>query len=100
MTAADLLPYLLGSTGCLVLSLVLNLGFYTGKITNPKKVVPREDYDGALSIAARNTVALEKRLSDALGLKVLIDHKPNGGKLEIRYRTLEQLDTVITRLDR
>jgi ParB family chromosome partitioning protein len=45
-------------------------------------------------------VALEKRLSDALGLKVLIDHKPNGGKLEIRYRTLEQLDTVITRLDR
>ena len=47
-----------------------------------------------------DTVALEKRLSDALGLKVLIDHKPNGGKLEIRYRTLEQLDTVITRLDR
>src|SRR5688572_14084875 len=26
-----------------------------------------------------DTVALEKRLSDALGLKVLIDHKPNGG---------------------
>jgi ParB family chromosome partitioning protein len=47
-----------------------------------------------------DTVALEKRLSDALGLKVLIDHKPTGGKLEIRYRTLEQLDTVITRLDR
>jgi len=47
-----------------------------------------------------DTVALEKRLSDALGLKVLIDHKPSGGKLEIRYRTLEQLDTVITRLDR
>ena len=47
-----------------------------------------------------DTAALEKRLSDALGLKVLIDHKPNGGKLEIRYRTLEQLDTVITRLDR
>jgi ParB family chromosome partitioning protein len=47
-----------------------------------------------------DTVALEKRLSDALGLKVLIDHRPNGGKLEIRYRTLEQLDDVITRLDR
>ena len=47
-----------------------------------------------------DTMALEKRLSDALGLKVLIDHKPTGGKLEIRYRTLEQLDTVITRLDR
>jgi ParB family chromosome partitioning protein len=47
-----------------------------------------------------DTIALEKRLSDALGLKVIIDHKPNGGKLEIRYRTLEQLDTVINRLDR
>jgi ParB family chromosome partitioning protein len=47
-----------------------------------------------------DTLALEKRLSDALGLKVLIDHRPTGGKLEIRYRTLEQLDTVITRLDR
>jgi ParB family chromosome partitioning protein len=47
-----------------------------------------------------DTVALEKRLSDALGLKVLIDHRSTGGKLEIRYRTLEQLDSVITRLDR
>ena len=47
-----------------------------------------------------DTIALEKRLSDALGLKVIIDHRSNGGKLEIRYRTLEQLDSVITRLDR
>ena len=47
-----------------------------------------------------DTVALEKRLSDVLGLKVLIDHRPSGGKVEIRYRTLEQLDGVITRLDR
>jgi len=47
-----------------------------------------------------DTVALEKRLSDVLGLKVLIDHHATGGKLEIRYRTLEQLDSVITRLDR
>jgi ParB family chromosome partitioning protein len=47
-----------------------------------------------------DTVALEKRLSDALGLKVMIDHRTTGGKVEIRYRTLEQLDEVITRLDR
>ena len=47
-----------------------------------------------------DTVALEKRLSDVLGLKVIIDHRDSGGKLEIRYRTLEQLDSVITRLDR
>jgi len=47
-----------------------------------------------------DTLALEKRLSDALGLKVMIDHRQTGGKVEIRYRTLEQLDEVITRLDR
>ena len=62
--------------------------------TAPKKAPAESEPKDA------DTVALEKRLSDALGLKVLIDHKPNGGKLEIRYRTLEQLDTVITRLDR
>jgi ParB family chromosome partitioning protein len=45
-----------------------------------------------------DTVALEKRLSDALGLKVAIDHKTSGGRVEIRYKTLEQLDTVIARL--
>ena len=60
MTAADLLPYLLGSTGCLVLSLVLNLAFFKGKLTNPRAVVPREDYDAALAITERNTVAIEK----------------------------------------
>ena len=45
-----------------------------------------------------DTVALEKRLADALGLSVLIDHKDKGGRLEIRYRTLEQLDSVLNRL--
>jgi ParB family transcriptional regulator, chromosome partitioning protein len=67
----------------------------TGGATAPKKAAAVEP-----DAKDTDTIALEKRLSDALGLKVLIDHKPNGGKLEIRYRTLEQLDTVITRLDR
>jgi ParB family chromosome partitioning protein len=50
--------------------------------------------------AARDadTVALEKRLSDALGMNVTIDHRDQGGRLEIRYKTLEQLDLVIARL--
>jgi len=47
-----------------------------------------------------DTVALEKRLSDALGLSVTIDHRGNGGVMQIRYRTLDQLDEVIRRLDR
>ena len=60
MTPADLLPYLLGSAGCLFLSLILNYLQYHGRLTNPKCVIPREDYDVALSIGERNTVAIEK----------------------------------------
>jgi len=45
-----------------------------------------------------DTRALEKRLSDALGLSVTLEHKESGGRLEIRYRTLEQLDAVCTKL--
>lgn len=47
-----------------------------------------------------DTLALEKTLSDVLGLKVSIDHKERGGKVEIKYRTLEQLDDVCQRLQR
>lgn len=45
-----------------------------------------------------DTLALEKRLSDVLGLSVTVDHKEKGGKLEIRYRTLDQLEDVCARL--
>jgi ParB family chromosome partitioning protein len=47
-----------------------------------------------------DTQALEKRLSDVLGLHVAIDHKDQGGRVEIRYRTLEQLDQVCAKLVR
>jgi ParB family chromosome partitioning protein len=47
-----------------------------------------------------DTAALETRLSDALGLAVTIDHRANGGgTLQVRYRTLEQLDDVVRRLE-
>lgn len=45
-----------------------------------------------------DTVALERRLSDALGLSVSLAHGERGGKLEIRYRTLEQLDSICLKL--
>jgi ParB family chromosome partitioning protein len=48
-----------------------------------------------------NTAALEKRLTDVLGLTVDIDHKGRGGgSLRIRYKTLEQLDDVVNRLEK
>jgi ParB family chromosome partitioning protein len=47
-----------------------------------------------------DTEMLEKRLSDALGLDVTIDHRATGGGMvQVRYRTLEQLDEVIRRLE-
>ena len=45
-------------------------------------------------------LALEKRLSDVLGLEVSVDHRSGRGTLSIRYRTIEQLDDVVRRLDR
>jgi ParB family chromosome partitioning protein len=48
-----------------------------------------------------DTVALEKRVSDALGLDVTVDHKGDaGGTLSIHYSNLEQLDDVLQRLER
>ena len=47
-----------------------------------------------------NLVALEKRISDALGLVVGIDHRARGGVLSIRYRSLDQLDDVLRRLEK
>jgi ParB family chromosome partitioning protein len=47
-----------------------------------------------------NTTALERRLADALGLKVEISHKGNGGTLQVRYKNLDQLDEVVRRLAR
>jgi ParB family chromosome partitioning protein len=46
-----------------------------------------------------DTLALEKRLSDVLGLVVGIDHRGKGGVLRVRYRSLDQLDEVIRRLE-
>jgi ParB family chromosome partitioning protein len=47
-----------------------------------------------------DTVALEERLSDALGLSVAIDHRNNGGVVHVRYRDLDQLDEIVKRLEK
>ena len=46
-----------------------------------------------------DTVALERALSDATGLKVTVDHRSNGtGEVRIGYLDLEQLDEICRRL--
>ncbi|HEY9011693.1 MAG TPA: ParB/RepB/Spo0J family partition protein [Devosia sp.] len=59
----------------------------------PERKAPRQPEE-----RDADTLALEKRLSDALGLNVSIAHGERGGRLEIRYKTLEQLDGVCARL--
>ena len=54
----------------------------------------------ARSVKDSDTIALEKRLSDALGLVVNIDHRGQGGVLQVRYRNLDQLDDVIRHLEK
>lgn len=56
-----------------------------------KPVAPERSKDA-------DTQALERRLADALGLSVALNHSDRGGKLEIRYKTLEQLDEICLRL--
>jgi ParB family transcriptional regulator, chromosome partitioning protein len=51
------------------------------------------------ALKSADTIAVERRVSDALGLAVRIDHRSNGGVLQIHYRTLEQLDDVLRRLE-
>jgi ParB family transcriptional regulator, chromosome partitioning protein len=57
---------------------------------------------GAQAKAEKNAdlLALEKRLSDSLGLIVSIDDSARGGTLTIRYRNHDQLDEVLRRLER
>jgi len=53
----------------------------------------------AAKAKSADTAAVEKRLSDALGLVVRVDERRRGGTLSIRYRSLDQLDDVVRRLE-
>lgn len=60
--------------------------------------VAREARGQASAAKDADTRALEKRLSDALGLEVSVDHRGEGGTLRIKYRDLDQLDAVLGKL--
>ena len=53
-----------------------------------------------VEIKSADTRAIEKRLSDALGLKVSIDPQGKGGAVRVNYKDFEQLDEIIRRLER
>lgn len=47
-----------------------------------------------------DTLALERTLSDSLGLEVSVNHKASGGQLRISYKTLDQLEEICRLLER
>jgi len=61
---------------------------------------PNRKKKAAQSPKDADTRALERDLARVLGLNVEIAHGATGGSLTIRYRSLEQLDDVIRRLNR
>ena len=61
---------------------------------------PQKARGGAGKTKDADTIALEKRVSDALGLNVTVNHRDPGGSVQISYRSLEQLDEVMRRLAR
>lgn len=46
-----------------------------------------------------DTIALEKRISDILGLKVSVDHRNPGGTVQVQYSDIDQLDDILRRLE-
>lgn len=62
--------------------------------SEPKPAVnPRDQKDS-------DTIALERTLSDTLGLDVVINHKVNGGQIRISYKSLDQLEEICRLLER
>jgi ParB family chromosome partitioning protein len=51
------------------------------------------------ALKSPDTLALERRVSDALGLAVTVDHRGNGGVLQITIE-LDQPDDVLRRLSK
>jgi ParB family chromosome partitioning protein len=47
-----------------------------------------------------DTLALERTLSDSLGLEVTVSHRASGGHLRIAYKTLDQLEEICRLLER
>ena len=63
------------------------------KTQSQPAVAPAEKKDS-------DTLALERSLSDALGLDVRINHKGGAGQMRISYRSVEQLEEICRMLER
>jgi ParB family transcriptional regulator, chromosome partitioning protein len=74
-------------------------------VREAESVVQDEAQSAGKTLRARSridkdpdTIALERTISDVLGLKVTLDHRGESGEMKIRYNSLEQLDDLCRRL--
>lgn len=73
----------------------------TERLAQQPDQVPRPRPQRQKAVRNADIVALEKELSDALGLSIELKHQESGrGELKISYKTLEQLDAVCEKLKR
>ena len=63
------------------------------RLRKPGKGRPRRS-----AVESADTLALERSLSNALGLKTKISFDGNGGTVTLTYESLEQLDDLAKRL--
>jgi ParB family transcriptional regulator, chromosome partitioning protein len=61
---------------------------------------PKAGSRGAPAAKSVDTLALERRLGLKLGLAVKIEEQGESGRLVLSYRSLEQLDDLVARLER
>ncbi|TXR50250.1 ParB/RepB/Spo0J family partition protein [Phyllobacterium endophyticum] len=61
----------------------------------PSPIIRKRDADDGKDA---DTKALEKLLTDVMGMRVSVNHLNNGGDVRIHYTTLEQLDEICQRL--
>ena len=70
----------------------------TEALVRSKKAVQRPLLSRSAHRANPDLEALERHLSDLLGLKVKIAHGPKGGSVALNYSSLDQLDLICQRL--
>ncbi|MEE8276321.1 MAG: ParB/RepB/Spo0J family partition protein [Alphaproteobacteria bacterium] len=67
--------------------------------SKPRPVARAKPLADAAPEKDADTLALERNLSNLLGLRVAIQFHGSGGSITIHYKTLEQLDDVLHRLN-
>ncbi len=72
----------------------------TERLASAAKAPAKRGGPHAVAAKSADTLALERRLGLLLGLAVKIEEQGESGRLILSYRTLEQLDDLVRRLQR